>query len=55
MRTITLPAKPGALCHFTNRPDAACRRLPRCRSCGRVLGFNERENCHRCMAGGRPQ
>ena len=29
-----------ALCRFRNRPDARCRRLPRCRTCGRVLAFN---------------
>ena len=25
------------LCKFRNSPDAACRRLPRCLVCGRVL------------------
>lgn len=29
-----------ALCRFRNRLDARCRRLPRCRTCGRVLAFN---------------
>ena len=24
-------------CKFRHEPDAACRRLPRCRICGRVL------------------
>jgi hypothetical protein len=50
MRTVTFPAKPGALCHSTNRPDAVCRKLPRCRQCGRALSFNERITCRRCMA-----
>ena len=30
-----------ALCRLRNRPDARCRRLPRCRTCGRVLAFND--------------
>ena len=25
------------LCKFRHDPDAACRHLPRCRTCGRVL------------------
>ena len=29
-----------ALCRFRNRPDARCRRLPRCRTCNRVLAFD---------------
>ena len=29
-----------ALCRLRNRPDARCRRLPRCRTCGRVLALN---------------
>lgn len=42
--------KPGPffLCRAKNRRDAACRRLPRCRRCGRVLRFNERIDCHLC-------
>jgi len=31
--------QPTALCRFRNRPDARCRKLPRCRTCGRVLAF----------------
>jgi len=29
-----------ALCRFKNRPDATCRKLARCRVCGRVLFFS---------------
>lgn len=50
MRTVTFPAKPGALCHFTNRATAACRHLPRCRKCNRVLTFAERDVCRVCLA-----
>ena len=32
--------QPTALCRFRNRPDARCRLLPRCFTCGRVLAFN---------------
>ena len=28
------------LCRFKNRPDARCRKLPRCKTCNRVLAFN---------------
>ena len=28
------------LCRFKNRPDASCRKLPRCKACNRVLAFN---------------
>lgn len=31
---------PFFLCRFKNRPDARCRRLPRCKTCGRVLAFD---------------
>jgi hypothetical protein len=37
MITKTFPIK---LCHQQNKPDARCRRLPRCRSCSKVLHFN---------------
>ena len=50
MRTVTLPAKPGSLCPFTNRLDASCRNHPRCRRCHRALSFSERHTCHRCLA-----
>lgn len=38
------------LCKFRNEPDAACRRLPRCRTCGRVLHVAERHvgTCSTC-------
>lgn len=36
-----------ALCRFRNRPDAACR-LPRCKSCGRVLKFSWGALCFEC-------
>ena len=50
MRTVTLPAKPGSLCPFTVRHDAACRHLKRCSRCNRALSFNERYTCDRCLA-----
>jgi len=28
------------LCRFKNRPDARCRKLPRCKACNRVLAFD---------------
>lgn len=31
---------PFFLCRLKNRPDARCRHLQRCRSCGRVLAFD---------------
>ena len=31
---------PFFLCRFKNRPDARCRRLSRCKTCGRVLAFD---------------
>lgn len=31
---------PFFLCKYKNRPDARCSRLPRCRTCGRVLAFD---------------
>lgn len=31
---------PFFLCRLKNRPDARCRRLPRCKTCGRVLTFD---------------
>jgi len=31
---------PFFLCKLKNRPDAACRKLRRCRDCGRVLRFS---------------
>ena len=37
MRTVTLPSK---ICRSQHKPDACCRRLPRCRTCGRVLAFD---------------
>ena len=50
MRVITLPARPGSLCPFTNRPDASCRYRPRCRACNRALRHSERDCCDRCRA-----
>ena len=32
--------QPTALCRNRHKTDARCRRLPRCRTCGRVLAFN---------------
>ena len=47
MRTITLPAK---VCHCQHLSNAACRKLPRCRSCGRVLRVFDHspDKCHEC-------
>jgi hypothetical protein len=47
MRTITLPAK---VCHCQHLSNAACRKLPRCRSCGRVLRVFDHapDICHEC-------
>lgn len=50
MRVITLPAKPGTLCPFTVRHDAACAGLKRCGKCNRALSFSEGPTCHRCLA-----
>ena len=48
MRTITLPAK---VRHFQHLSNAACRKLPRCRSCGRVLRVFDHapDICHECV------
>ena len=48
MRTITLPAK---VCHCQHLSNAACRKLPRCRSCGRVLRVfdHAKDVCHECV------
>ena len=48
MRTITLPAK---VCHCQHLSNAACRKLPRCRSCGRVLRVFDHapDICHECV------
>ena len=43
-------SRPTLLCAYRERPDAACRRLPRCRRCGRALSFNERDVCRVCLA-----
>lgn len=45
MRTVTLPAK---VCHCQNRPDAVCRKLPRCSLCSRALHPTERGMCASC-------
>jgi len=47
MRTVTLPAK---VCHCQHLSNAACRKLPRCRSCGRVLHVFDHapDICHEC-------
>jgi len=37
MRTITLPAK---VCKSQNLKTAKCRKLPRCKSCSKVLNFH---------------
>ncbi len=39
------------LCRFRDAPDAACRKLPRCRSCGRVLHVFDHtpDICHDCV------
>lgn len=50
MRVISLPAKPGSLCPFTNRPDASCFNRPRCQACNRALRHSERDCCDRCRA-----
>ncbi len=31
---------PFFLCKLRNRPDAVCRKLPRCATCGHVLRFS---------------
>ena len=42
-----------ALCRFKNRPDAKCRKLARCRVCGRVLFFSFADRlCSGCAAAG---
>jgi len=48
MRTVTFPAK---VCHCQHLSNAACRRLPRCRSCGRVLRVFDHapDICHECV------
>ena len=48
MRTITLPAK---VCHCQHLSNAACRKLPRCRSCGRILRVFDHapDICHECV------
>jgi len=39
------------LCRNRTKPDARCRRLPRCRSCGRVLRVFDHapDICHECV------
>ena len=37
---MTPKTSPFFLCKARTKPDARCRRLPRCRTCGRVLAFN---------------
>ena len=42
---------PFFLCKLKNRPDAACRKLRRCRVCGRVLRFAFADNpCPACSS-----
>ncbi len=41
------------VCRFKNRPDAKCRKLARCRVCGRVLFFSFADRlCSGCAAAG---
>ena len=41
--------KPTPLCSFKERPDAACRKPPRCRVCHRPLAFVWRDGlCPEC-------
>jgi hypothetical protein len=37
---MTPKTSPFFLCKFKDRPDARCRHLPRCKTCGRVLAFD---------------
>ena len=37
---MTPKTSPFFLCKARTKPDARCRRLPRCRTCGRVLSFD---------------
>ena len=40
------------LCRFKNRPDAKCRKLARCRVCGRPIAkifFKTAGVCERCL------
>ena len=39
------------LCRFKSRPDAACRKLARCRECGRVQYFVWGPLCPDCARG----
>lgn len=42
---------PFFLCKLKNRPDAACRKLPRCTKCGRVLRFSFADSlCPACAS-----
>ena len=41
---------PTPLCKSRHLPTAACRHLPRCRKCNRVLTFAERDVCRVCLA-----
>ncbi len=36
------------LCRNKSKPDAVCRRLPRCKACNRVLAFRWGALCFEC-------
>lgn len=47
--------KPTPVCSFRERPDAKCKRLPRCQKCGRVMFFAWGQLCPECEAAANPK